>query len=74
MDSVRDNPDLDEAFGTGDTPTPGNLGKKRRKSRVVKVTRDAVKRRAFRVLAVISDLDQPTRKRVLAMAAKLSES
>jgi hypothetical protein len=70
----RPNELLEDVFADSpNRPTPGNLGKKRRKTRVVKLTRDSIKRRAFRVLAVVSDLDQPARKRVLTMAAKLSE-
>jgi hypothetical protein len=70
----RANDLLEEVFADPDLTTPTNKGKKRRKTRVVKVSRDGVKRRAFRVLAVIADMDQPARKRILTMAAKLSDS
>lgn len=67
LDSERHNPDLDE-FMTN-KPT---ADKPRRKRGKVKVKRDAIKQRAFKVLALLSDLDEPTRERVLNMAAYIS--
>jgi hypothetical protein len=65
---MRDNPDLDDFMEQTEDKAPA----KRRRRRVVKMPRDAIKRRAFRVLAILSDLDSTQRERVLSMASKIS--
>jgi hypothetical protein len=73
--TVRENPDLDDAFlGTSgpDVNRPAK-GQKRRK-RAAGLTRDQVRGYAFRALALLAGLAAPERERVLRLAMKVNRA
>jgi len=71
MSDLRNNHDLDAAFGDAEPLNSTRLPKQKRRR---KHDRDQVRRRAFRVLALLADLTARERLMVLQAATRLNRA